>query len=417
MHHRRRDNRSAAAAVMVAAVCVALVACAADGVTGSDTTAAPLRERALAAGLAPIPAEPPRPLDNPYDSARVELGHLLFFDPVLSGDRDVACGTCHLPRFAFGDGRQFAVGAGATGLGPERTDPQPSPLRPMPRNSPTVLNAGIAGHMAPMPSENGAMFWGANAFGIEDQVLSPIAADNELRGLNFTKATARDSILARLRDIPEYVQRFRSAFAAIAPPDAPATDVVTTTTLRRAIAAYVRELLTPHAPIDAYLGGDESALSAEQREGLSLFIGKANCVGCHRGPALSDFTPHVLGVPQIGIGRDTTPGDDIGWAEVGGTMYAFRTPPLRQVALTPPYFHDGSAATLEDVVRFKNAGRSAYERVPASALDARVRPLALTDAEIQALVAFMYALTDSVTTARPLFRAPDRVPSGLTVPR
>ncbi|MGH7664336.1 MAG: cytochrome-c peroxidase [Gemmatimonadaceae bacterium] len=377
-----------------------------------------LRDRALEAGLAPLPSEPPRPIDNPYNAARVELGHTLFFDPIISGPQDVACSTCHLPRVAFADGRQFPVGAGATGLGPERTMPSPPPLREMPRNSPSMLNVGLFGRMTPEPSINGTMFWGANAFGLEDQTLNPIAADNELRGLTFSKADARDSVILRLRSIPEYVALFAAAYPELTE-SGPASPerMITATTLRRALAAYVRELVTPDAPLDAYLSGDDNALSDEQEEGLELFIGKANCSACHTGALLSDFTPHVLGVRQDGLGRDTTPGDDLGWGEHGGTPYAFRTPPLRQIALTAPYFHAGTAETLEDVIRFKNLARSEHERVPASALDRYMVPLALSDDEIGSLIAFLEALTDSTTILQPLFLAPAAVPSGLTIPK
>src|SRR5690606_23019897 len=150
--------------------------------------------------------------DNPYNPAVVELGHLLFFDPILSGPQDVACSTCHLPRFALADGRQFPSGAGGTGLGPDRTDPTPAPLRLMPRNSPTVMNVGMFGRMSPAPAVNGMIFWSGSAFGLEDQVLLPIVADNELRGLTYPKAVAVDSVLARLRTIPEYRERFAAAF-------------------------------------------------------------------------------------------------------------------------------------------------------------------------------------------------------------
>ncbi|HEX7119624.1 MAG TPA: cytochrome c peroxidase [Longimicrobiales bacterium] len=405
---------------IVAFACVAplFAAACADAPTGSDPADDSLLARALAAGLAPMPTEPVRPVENPYDSARVALGHLLFFDPILSGPRDVACSTCHLPRFAFADGRQFPSGAGATGLGPSRTDPEPPPLRLMPRNSPTVFNVGLFGRMSSEPSVNGAMFWGGNAFGLEDQVLNPISADNELRGLTYAKAVALDSVLARLRAIPEYVDRFADAYPAVV--DVYGRDpamLIHRTTLRRAIAAYLRELVTPNAPIDAFLRGDADALTAQQKAGLELFIGKANCVACHRGPNLSDFDFHVLGVLQEGLGRDTTPEDDLGWGEHGGTRYAFRTAPLRQVALTAPYFHAGTAESLEEVIRFKNVARSEHEKVAPEDLAPEFRPLGLTDAEIADLVAFLHALTDTITIKEPLFLAPARVPSGLPIPK
>lgn len=404
----------------MAAAMVAGTACSDAGTASPDIDEGPaaLRAAALDAGLAPIEGPPPYPPENPYSAERVELGHLLFFDPILSGPMDVACSTCHLPRFALADGRQFPSGAGATGLGPDRTDPWPPPLRLMPRNSPTIVNLGLYGRTGIEPSTNGMIFWSGAAFGVEDQTLLPIVADNELRGLTYPKGVALDSVVARLRSIPEYVDRFTAAFPHLAPPaGATVADIITTITLRRALGAYLRELITPDAPIDAFLRGDDRALSEAELRGLALFIGKAGCVACHTGPLLSDFQRHVIGAKQFGIGRDTTPGDDLGWGELGGVPYAFRTAPLRQVALTAPYLHAGTAETLADVIAFKNSGASDHARVTPAMLDPAIRPLNLTDAEIADLVAFLGALTDSVTTRQPLFNAPIRVPSGLEIPK
>jgi cytochrome c peroxidase len=416
----RRARRGGLIAGGALFIGIAAVNCGGDGpATAPPPDSTPsLRARALAAGLRPLPLAPARPTENEYQPDRVKLGHLLFFDPIISGPRDVACSTCHLPGRAFTDGRQFPSGAGASGLGPDRTEPAPSPLRLMPRNSPTVFNVGLFGRMGTEPSVNGTMFWGANAFGIEDQVLNPMAADNELRGLAYDKVVALDSVVARLRANAEYVSLFAAAFAdgGTSEPADP-QHLVTTLRLRRALAAYLRELVTPHAPIDDYLAGNDAALTSAQQQGLALFVGKANCVACHTGPLFSDFTPHVIGVAQMGLGRDTTPGDDLGWGEHGGTPYSFRTPPLRYVTRTAPYFHDGAAATLMDVLRFKNAGRSAEARIAQSMLDPAVHPLSRSDAELSLIADFLASLDDTITTAGPLFHAPARVPSGLTIPR
>lgn len=381
-------------------------------------TALDLRQAATEAGLVALPVEPVRPPENPLSPARVQLGHLLFFDPVLSGPMDVACSTCHLPRLAFTDGRQFPSGAGATGLGPDRTLPGPAPLREMPRNSPTILNVGLFGRGTPEPATNGTMFWSGSAFGLEDQVLNPIAADTELRGDSYAREVALDSVLLRLRGMAGYVERFAAAFpdeAGLAGGDPAA--VITPRTLRLTLAAYMRELVTPDAPLDRWLRGDDDALTPAQERGLALFVGDAGCAACHTGPLLSDFSMHVIGGAQAGLGRDTTPGDDLGWGEFGGTPFAFRTPPLRQIALTPPYFHAGTEATLREVLEFKNAGRSEHPRVPDGDLSPLVRPLGLTSAQLDDLEAFLRALSDPLADAGPLFAAPDAVPSGLEIPR
>lgn len=394
-----------------------MVACG-DSTIDPPPSEATARELATAAGLAPLPDEPIRPLENPFRAAKVELGQMLFFDPILSGPQDVACSTCHLPDRAFTDGRQFPSGAGATGLGPDRTDPAPAPLRLMPRNSPTVFNVGVYGRGSPTPTTNGTMFWSGSAFGLEDQVLNPIAADNELRGLTYGKEVAIDSVLIRLRGIPAYVTDFAAAFPEVAATAGGSSELLLThTTLRQALAAYIRELVTPESPFDHYMEGDDSALTPAATRGLRLFVGKAECASCHTGPMLSDFSMHVIGGAQDGLGRDTTPGDDLGWGEHGGTPYSFRTPPLRFIAETAPYLHAGTAETLRDVIEFKNSGTSAHSSIRASQLDTRVKPLALTTAEIEDLIAFLSSLSDPTTIQGALFQAPNAVHSGLTIPR
>lgn len=411
--------RSSVRAMLLLALAGLASACDSNGAAdppADESTA--LRTRALAAGLSAMPIEPMRPVDNPYLAERVELGHLLFFDPILSGPRDVACSTCHLPRFAFTDGRQFPSGAGADGLGPDRSDPAPWPLRLMPRNSPPVFNIGLYGRFGTAPAMNGMMFWSGSAFGLEDQVLLPITADNELRGMTYPKYVAVDSVVARLRATDGYVDRFADAFPALVASFGTDPDrLITASTLRLAIAAYIRELVTPRAPFDDFMNGNDDALGAAAKRGLDLFIGKAGCVHCHAGPVLSDFDLHVLGTLQRGLGRDTTPGDDFGWGEHGGQRYSFRTAPLRQIAETAPYFHAGTAETLEDVMRFKNAGRSEHPNVTDDELDVAAGPLGLTDAEIADVIAFLHALTDAVTVEGVLFQAPVVVPSGLEVPK
>jgi cytochrome c peroxidase len=262
------------------------------------------------------------------------------------------------------------------------------------------------------------MFWSGSAFGLEDQVLNPIAADNELRGTTYSKAVAVDSVLVRLRGIEGYVERFRDAFPEVVAAVGPSPEaVIRHSTLRLALAAYIRELRTPDAPLDRWLRGDDAALGAAERRGLELFIDEAGCVACHTGPLLSDFSMHVIGARQEGVGRDTTRNDDLGWGEHGGTPYSFRTPPLRHVAETAPYLHAGTAPTLLDLMKFKNRGRSEHPSVPDDRLSSLVEPLGLSEAQLMDLVAFLEALTDDVSVQGPLFRAPPSVPSGLEPPR
>jgi cytochrome c peroxidase len=225
-------------------------------------------------------------------------------------------------------------------------------------------------------------------------------------------------VVARLRATSGYVDRFADAFPSLVASFGTDSDrLITPSTLRLAIAAYIREMVTPRAPFDDFMKGNDDALGTAAKRGLDLFIGKAGCVRCHTGPVLSDFDLHVVGTLQRGLGRDTTPGDDLGWGEHGGRRYSFRTAPLRQIAETPPYFHAGTAETLEDVMRFKNAGRSEHANVSDADLDAAATPLGLSDTDIADVIAFLHALTDTVTVLGPLFQAPAAVPSGLEVPK
>ncbi|HET6361910.1 MAG TPA: cytochrome c peroxidase [Gemmatimonadota bacterium] len=366
--------------------------------------------------------EIPYPPGGAPSAARIALGRLLFFDPILGGERDVACATCHHPDLAFADGRQFSVGAGGTGLGPGRVASASSitglPIGLEPRNAQTILNAAYNADAAGSPSAQGLQFWDGRAIGLEEQARIPIQSRTEMAGDAYSAEVARDSVVARLRGVEEYVELFREAFP-VESADLPGADVITMDTYGRAIAAYERELVTRNSPLDRYARGDDGALTARQKLGLELFFTKAVCSSCHGGPMFSDFRFHVLGVPQEGDGKDLLPGDDTGREEHTrdpADRYAFRTPTLRNVELTAPYMHDGAFATLEEVVRFYDQGASPrHPAVGDARIDPFVRePLGLTDEEVSALVAFLKALTDPGTALDPtLLAVPESVPSGL----
>lgn len=366
--------------------------------------------------------EPPRPPDEPRSEPRIALGHLLFFDPILSGEQDVSCGICHHPAFGFADGRQFSAGVSGVGLGPARVVSVSSvtglPIGLVARNAPTVLNAAFNADERGVPSHFGVQFWDGRALGLEEQARGPITSRAEMAGDAYPADLARDSVVARLRDILEYVSLFQAAFPLEARA-LPGADIVSMDTYGRAVAAYERELVTRDTPFDRYARGDNGALTAEQKEGLDLFFTKGRCSLCHNGPMFSNYQFVVLGVPQVGSGMSVITGDDVGREEHTGNpadRYAFRTPTLRNVALTAPYMHDGFFATLEEVVRFYDRGAEPrHPEVSDDALDPQVRdPLALSDAEVLALVAFMTALTDPGSGIDPMLRAvPAAVPSGL----
>ncbi len=369
--------------------------------------------------------EIPYPSDNAHDQDRIELGRLLFYDPVLAGEKDISCGVCHHPSLHFADAQPLGIGAGGDGLGANRVQGnsavsgQQIPLEP--RHTPTVLNSAFNGRGSTEPDPDGTMLWDGNAVGLEGQPVLPLITRVEMLGDAFPASVALDSVFARLRSIPRYVELFAEAFpdAASGPGGAAPEAVIDSSTYVRAVAAFVRELVGRDSPYDRYVRGDDGALSRVQKQGLELFFGEAGCARCHGGPMLSNFRFIVNGTPQIGPGKETVPGDDMGRMEVTGDpadRLAFKVPSLRNAELTAPYMHDGVFATLEEVVRFYDRGaRPRHELVTDDMLHPALRePLGLTDAEVAALVAFMESLTDPGFALDPLLlTVPDSVPSGL----
>jgi len=271
------------------------------------------------------------PAANPMTPAKIALGRQLFLDTSLSADRTIACATCHDPAHAYTDGRAVARGLhGASGT----------------RNTPSLANAGFGDEW----------FWDGRATSLEAQALGPITSATEM-GL------AADQISARTGH---------------------SADEVTA-----ALASYVRTIRTHDARIDWYRAGQTGMLTADEQAGFDLFRGRAQCGVCHGGPDFTDRRFHNTGVGW----RDGTMADDGRFAVTHDDRDhgAFKTPSLRNVALTAPYMHDGSLATLEAVVDFYSDGgrRNPY-------LDPRVRPLRLSDQEKRQLVAFLRALNGPI---------------------
>lgn len=363
-----------------------------------DNTTPDAARLALDNGLSALTAAVPVPADNPSSAAKVELGRLLFWDPVLSGPRDVSCASCHHPASGYADALDLSIGPNGQGQGRLRHFRQPNDLPFAPRNAPTVLNAafnglGPDGHCDPTTA---SMFWDSRAQSLESQALLPLSTLAEMRGRQYPESQALDSVVARLRRIPEYQQRFAAVFGGATP--------VSAANLGRALACFERTLTAANTPYDQYLRGQSGALTDEQVQGLTAFV-QSGCPKCHSGPMLSDYQPHVLGVAD----NAKLTASDAGQ----GNGYAFRTPSLRQVAGTAPYMHNGTLATLAEVVRFYDAGprggrTSQNPNVPASRLDALL-PTRVQNP--QAIVAFLSTLT------APDFdrTVPARVPSGLPV--
>lgn len=284
--------------------------------------------------LATLPTTAPAPVDNPTTPARVALGRLLFWDPILSGTKDVACATCHHPAFNYADGIDLSIGANGVGLGTARTFGAGHAPRLVKRNSQTILNVAFNGatpDAAATPSA-APMFWDLRVRSLEQQALEPLKALEEMRGEAYPENRALSTAISRLRAIPEYRELFARAFGGGRPVDA--------TNLGRALAAFQRTLLAVNSPFDRYMRGEVTALTPEQLRGMERFQ-SAGCINCHSGPMFSDFATHVLGVPD----NPKLPASDTG---VNRT-YAFRTPSLRNLGGTAPYMHNGHVAALDDV--------------------------------------------------------------------
>lgn len=305
----------------------------------------------LGAERRPVPlgldAYMPTPADNPLTPEKIVLGRRLFFDKQLSRDATLSCATCHDPELGFTDDNPVSVGVGGQ-RGSRRT--------------PRLINRGYGQ----------SFFWDGRATTLEDQVLQPIENPIEM-DLPITEA------VRRLRGDETYGALFDDAFGL--PPSSETTAM--------ALASYVRTIVSGDSPYDLYVAGDESALSERQRRGLGVFRGKGACTVCHLGPNLSDEEFHNTGVGWSNgevqdEGRYLVTADS---ADLG----AFKTPSLRDVALSGPYMHDGSLATLKEVVEFYDKGGE-----PNSRLDEDIQRLDLTEPEKDDLVSFLEALNGKI---------------------
>jgi len=273
----------------------------------------------------------PVPEDNPITRDRVALGRRLFLDKRLSRDGSTACATCHNPNRAFSSPLPVAIGIGG---------------RQGRRNAPALINRGYGR----------AYFWDGRTPALERQVVEPIQNPNEM-DLTLKEASARVS--------------------------------VDTTTLSRALASYVRSILSGDSPYDRFINNERQALSVQQQFGLEIFRGKGNCFVCHVGPNFTDEQFHNTGVAW----RDSRITDEGRFAISGNARDhgAFKTPTLREIARTAPYMHDGSMATLEDVIDFYSEGGR-----PNPSLDPEIRARTFTPEEKRALIAFLKSLTGRV---------------------
>ena len=419
------------------------------------------------------------PLEMPplVITPKFRLGQMLFFDPILSGTRDVACATCHLLGRGTSDGVALSLGVRAAGLAEERRALDTERVHP--RNTMDLWNRGH-------PSVHN-MFWDGRVSeinapvsrfqtpmmdylpdGIESvlaaQVLFPLTGEEEMLGLPGDRSAldlpaghgdrpneialaaasldedeperfvaVHDALMRRLlgqagTPLADWQIAYRRLIARAFPETL--LGAVTIGDLANAVGHF-QELafVTRETPWDRYLAGEKGAMGADAKRGALLFYGKGRCVACHSGPLLSDFQFHSLAVPQIGPGIDET-GDDRGRYEatrIPRHRYQFRTPPLRNVTLTAPYFHSGAVASLEDAIALHLAppagGAGADAAADPSAETLRRasfapmlrRGVALDEDERASLLAFLQSLEDDQVESRALI-VPESVPSGLAVP-
>lgn len=396
-----------------------------------------------------------------FDRDQAALGQSLFYDTILSGNRNISCAHCHHPDFGTGDGLSLGIGEGGQGLGPDRTPGMGLSriAKRIPRNAQGLWNLGardltvmfhdgrlstsdLFGNGFNSPAEE----WlpqGLNSL-LAAQALFPLVAqfemagnpgENEVIGAVHDRIDNAWPILAkRVRTESDYGRRFVAAFDHIETPEE-----VTIVEIANALAAFMAiEWTSIDSPFDQYLARDAAALTAEQKAGMDLFYGKAACSTCHAGQLMSDQKFHALGLPAFGPGRTRLfdpYARDVGRMGESNRLedaYAFRTPMLRNVALTAPYGHNGAYATLDAMVRHHldpGAMRDIWQKQDANlpevpwlaatdfiiqsdrremARQARSVPEGgpdLTEAEIAEIVAFLNSLT-GITVDTPPFGVP-----------
>ncbi len=394
---------------------------------------------------------------------KVELGRKLFFDKLLSGNKDISCATCHHPTLNTGDALSLSIGVGGNGLGESRQ--MGEGRERIPRNAPEIYNRGA--------SEWHTMFWDNRVTGtpkkgfispagnelpkgleniLAVQAMFPVTSRGEMRGNkgdtdvngernmvaeipNDDLPAIWDAIMQRLLGIPEYVELFKKAYPEVSIENCGFEHAA------NAIAAFEAEAFTfTNSPWDRYLRGDETALSEIAKRGAQLFYGEAQCSNCHSGKLMTDQLVHNICILQLGPGKGDAAPLDLGSFGINGVdeeRFAFRTPPLRNVEHTGPWMHNGAYTSLEQAVRHHlnpaNAIKNyeltqleeslqptvitdkATQREILSTLDPMsVEPVDLSDREVDELVTFLKSLTDPEAVNLGHL-VPETVPSGLPV--
>lgn len=380
-------------------VCMALL-CAGCGNERTSSNEKQTKTIETIADLGALPLYVTDPADNPSTPEKVNLGRLLFFDPVLSGNRDVSCATCHQPEFNYAEFLETSIGVNGVGSGSKRRFIETNDLPFVKRNSQSILNTAFNGikNGERYQPENAPMFWDLRAKGLEMQALEPIKTLEEMRGNSFHEDKVLDEIIERIRKIPAYGALFSEAFSGDPEP-------VNQLNLSKAIAAYERTLIAPNTRFDQYMRGDSNALSTSEKDGLNAFL-VTGCAKCHSGPMFSDYKLHTLGVPDTGNRKESDAGIN--------NDYAFRTPSLRNLRYTGPYMHSGKFATLEQVLMFYEdvaGGKILNAKVKKEQMDSLATHMDVNFKDISRIVEFLNTLNDDSFDKT----VPTSVPSGLPV--
>jgi cytochrome c peroxidase len=347
------------------------------------------RTALTAESVQPI-AAPVEPTNNRGESTRVELGYLLFFDPILSGDKTTSCASCHHPDYGMADGLKKGIGLGGTGYGAQRAGGGTE----LQRNTPSIFNVAY----------NPILFWDGRAGTLEEQALEPIFNEHEL---NQTSAA---DLIKRLRAITKYREMFAKAFGFNSPQDG---REITLQNIARAIAAFERKLNITETAYDHFVKGQDERLTIEQLRGMVVFFGQGQCAACHIPPHFHDGVLSSIGTPaspEKGAPLDSDPGFGAVLRRQDG-FGMFKTPGLRNVSRTAPYMHNGAFKTLEEVVDLYNDGGGRGRGLDVYSQDAKVAKLDLTEQQKRDLVSFLKSLDDMA----PPPAVPASVPSGLPV--
>jgi len=424
----------------------------------------------------PLPSPVSGTAYAPIDMDEAILGQLLFYDPILSGNRNIACATCHHPDFATSDGVSLGLGEGGVGLGLERRgDPDNMPTHRIPRNSPALFNLGASeftvlfhdgrievdstmtsGFRTPLEDD----MLGGFASLLSAQTMFPVLSPDEMAGHggenNVAKAVrqglitgsdgAWDILSRRVADLPDYAQRFSAVYDHIDTPDD-----IAFTDISNAIAVFIaHEWRSDTSAFDTYLRDPTVGLPLKAEQGMGLFYGDAGCNVCHSGPFQTDHGFHAMGAPQLGPGKAAAfenNAHDTGRMRVTGDTddaFAFRTPSLRNVMQTGPWGHAGGHSKIEHFLRDHLdpvAGTARFAQSSTARLAVRLPPLMGNDwremddpaaresivqaamiraprgldaADIAALVSFLRTLDDE-TALNGRLGIPKSVPSGLAV--